>query len=168
MHNQRAMALLGAVVGVIGLFVKAVTSDAEGLMPSLAQAVPDFPDGLPTIWGGLDTWAQVVLVVLIAVVVVLALRPPRREPMDKTSGIALTIIGVALFAYAVVKWLDAADSATTLTDSFAQLAEAGVVPAAFTAGANPIGFVLLLAGTLVVAATGIQVAMGRTEELGSN
>ncbi len=159
MHNQRAMALLGATVGVIGLFVKAVSSDAEGLMPGLAQAVPDFPDGLPTIWGGLDTWAQVVLVVLIAVVVVIALRPPRKDPLDRNSGIALTVIGAALFVYAIVKWLDASDAASNLTDSFAQLAEAGVVPAAFTASANPIGFVLLLAGTLVVAATGIQAMM---------
>ncbi len=161
MHSHRVWALIGVLVGIIGLLLKAATSNGEELMAQFAQAVPDFPDGLPTIWGGLDTWAQVVLVVLIVVVVVLALRPDRALPMDRTSGFALAAIGVALFAYAIVKWMDAANSAGDLTDAFAQLASAGAAPEAFTASANPVGFILLLVGTAVIAGVGIVTLRNR-------
>ena len=120
MHNQRAMALLGATVGVIGLFVKAVSSDAEGLMPGLAQAVPDFPDGLPTIRRSGHLGAG----------------RPRcldcRRRGDCTATAAEGPTGPQLghcahghrcrVVYAIVKWLDASDAASNLTDSFAQLA----------------------------------------------
>lgn len=167
MHSHRVWALIGVLSGVLGLLFKAVTSSGEGLMAQLAEAVPDFPDGLPTIWGGLDTWAQVVLVAMIIIVVVLALRPPLSAPMDRTSGIALIVIGVALFAYAVVKWMDASNSAGDLTDAFGQLASAGAVPEAFGASVNPWGFILLLVGTAVVALTGVAVMMRRDKPAGA-
>lgn len=162
MHSHRVWALIGVLLGVLGLFMKAATSNGEELMGQFAQAVPDFPDGLPTIWGGLDTWAQVVLVVLIVIVAILALKPPLSAPMSRVAGIELTVIGVALFAYAIVKWMDASNSASDLTDAFAQLASAGAAPEAFTASANPIGFVLLLVGTAIVALTGVMTMMRKS------
>lgn len=159
MHNHRAQALLGVVIGVTGLFLKAASSDGEGFMATLAQQVPDFPDGIPTVWGGLDTWAQVVLVILIVVVVAIALRPLRAEALDRMSSIALVVIGVVLFIYAIVKWIDASNSASDLTDGFAQVAAAGAIPQAFTASVNPIGFILLLIGTAIVAAAGAMAMM---------
>jgi hypothetical protein len=143
------MALAGVIIGVIGLFMKSLTTDGEELLPTLNAANPDFPDGIPTIWGGLDTWAQWVLVVLIIVVVVLCLRPVLSEALDRTSSMIVAVIGVALLAYAIVKWMDAGDKADTLQAAFAQAAGAGAVPAAFEV-ARGVGFLVLIVGTVLV------------------
>src|SRR5665811_329045 len=103
-HTGRLFALAGVVIGIVGLFLKALTSAGEGLLPALHQANPDFPDGIPTIWGGLDTWAQIVLVILIVVVVALALMGVRSAAMSRSSSLVTAVIGVALLAYAVVKY----------------------------------------------------------------
>ena len=139
MHRNRLIALAGVIIGVIGLFMKSLTTDGEELLPTLSAANPDFPDGIPTIWGGLDTWAQWVLVVLIIVVVVLCLRPVLTEAMDRTSSMIVSVIGVALLAYAVVKWMDAGDKADNLQAAFAQAAGAGAIPAAFGGAMGFIG-----------------------------
>jgi hypothetical protein len=52
MHNSRLFALVGVGIAVIGLFVKGLRTAGEGLLPTLSQSDAGFPDGLPTIWGG--------------------------------------------------------------------------------------------------------------------
>ena len=155
MHRTRLLAFLGVVVGVVGLFLTSLNTEGEDLLPALNQANPDFPDGIPTIWGGLDGWAQIALVVLIVVVVALALRPVIQEPMHRMSGVVVILVGLALFAYAIVKWLHAADKAESLQAAFGQAAQAGAVPTAFTVGTAPLGYLLLLIGTAAVAVAGV-------------
>lgn len=154
MHVSRILAVVGSVIGIVGLFFKSINSAGEDLLPTLSQASPDFPDGLPTIWGGLDAWAQVVLVILIIVVLGLSLRPVLSEPFDRNSGLAVTAIGIVLAAYAVIKWTDAADSADTLQAGFGQAFQGGLIPQAFEASPSS-GFIVLVAGTLIVAIGGL-------------
>lgn len=149
MHRNRLFVLAGVVIGVIGLFMKSLTTDGEEFLPALHQADPGFPDGIPTIWGGLDTWAQVVLVILIAVLLFLALRPVLSNGFDRMSSMIAAVIGVALLAYAIVKFLDAGDKATDLAGALGQAAAGGAIPTAFEVGRG-IGFVVLIVGTVLV------------------
>jgi Ca2+/Na+ antiporter len=154
MHIGRILALVGVVLGIIGLFMKSLTTEAEELLPTLSQADQAFPDGIPTIWGGLETWAQVVAVIAIIVVVVLAVRPPTRQPEDRISSLATAVIGVGLLAYAIVKLLDASDKADTLEAGLAAAAQAGAIPTAFAVDVG-IGFYVLILGTALVAIGGV-------------
>ena len=156
MHVNRLIALAGVVIGIIGLFMKSLVTDGESLLPDLSQASPDFPNGIPTIWGGLDTWAQVVLVILIVVVVFLALRPVVSAAMSRTDSMIIGVIGVALLAYAIVKWVDAGDKATNLQNGFAQANAGGMIPTAFEV-TRGLGFIVLVIGTVLLVAAG---AMG--------
>ncbi|MBT8197408.1 MAG: hypothetical protein KJP12_07750 [Acidimicrobiia bacterium] len=158
MHTSRILAVAGSIIGIVGLFFTSIETDAEALLPTLNQANPAFPDGLPTVWGGLDTWAQVVLVILIAVVLYLALRPVISRVMDRTSGITVAVIGVLLGLYAIVKWTDASDSADSLQGSLGQAAQAGLIPQAFEVSPSA-GFIILLAGTVIVAVGGLLAAV---------
>ena len=163
MHLNRLMALAGVIIGVIGLFIKSLSTDGEELLPTLNAANPDFPDGVPTIWGGLDTWAQIVLVILIIVVVVIAVRPETARGLDRNSSMIVAGIGVALLAYAIVKWMDAGDKADNLQAAFAQAAEGGAIPAAFEVS-RTVGFLVLIVGTVLVLFAGAMGFMGDTEE----
>jgi len=155
MHTGRLFALAGVVIGIVGLFLKALTSAGEGLLPALHQANPDFPDGIPTIWGGLDTWAQIVLVILIVVVVALALMGVRSAAMSRSSSLVTAVIGVALLAYAVVKYLAALDSAELVQGGMKQAFDAGLIQVAPTVGAG-IGFFVLIVGTVLIVAGGLS------------
>lgn len=163
MHLNRLIALAGVIIGVIGLFMKSLSTDAEELLPTLNAASPDFPDGVPTIWGGLDLWAQWALVILIIVVVVICLRPVISEGLDRNSSMIVAVIGVALLAYAIVKWMDAGDKADNLQAAFAQAASAGSIPAAFEVSRG-IGFFVLIIGTVLVTFGGAIGFVGSDDE----
>ncbi len=154
MHNSRLFALVGVGIGIMGLFLPSLNTAGEGLLPTLAQSSGGFPDGIPTIWGGLATWAQVLLVILITVVVVIAFRPPHEDPLDRTSTSIVAVIGVAVLGYAVSQWADAADKADQLEAGFLQAAQAGIIPAAYSVAPST-GFVVLLVGTVLVTFAGI-------------
>ena len=154
MAFSRLLALAGVVIGIIGLAVKSLSTSGEELLPQLSQASEAFPDGIPTIWGGLDTWAQILLVVLIIVVVVLALRPPLDQAMDTMSASVVSVIGFALMVYAIIKWMDAADKADNLQAGFAEAFAGGLIPEAYTVNTTA-GFLILVIGTVVVIFSGI-------------
>ena len=154
-HFGRLMALTGVIIGIIGLFLKALSTDGEGLLPALSADNPAFPESIPTIWGGLDTWAQIVLVILIIVVVVLAFYGARAAAMDRNSSMVTAVIGAALLVYAVIKMLDANDEAETLAAGFGQAAGAGAIPEAYAVGTG-IGFLILIVGTVLVIAGGLS------------
>jgi len=162
MHRNRLFVLAGVVIGVIGLFMKSLTTDGEELLPTLHQADAGFPDGIPTIWGGLDAWAQVVLVILIAVLLFLALRPVLSNGLDRMSSMITAVIGVALLAYALVKFIDAGDKASNLAGAFGQAAAGGAIPAAFEV-ARGIGFLVLIVGTVLVIYGGAAGLIGSQE-----
>lgn len=163
MHFNRLIALAGVIIGVIGLFMKSLSTDAEELLPTLNAANPNFPDGVPTIWGGLDLWAQWAVVILIIVVVVLCLRPVISEGLDRNSSMIVAVIGVALLAYAIVKWVDAGDKADNLQAALLEAANAGAIPAAFEVSRG-IGFFVLIVGTVLVTFGGAIGFVGSNDE----
>ncbi len=154
MHLGRTLAIVGVIIGVIGLFMGALTTSGEELLPTLNAANPAFPDGIPTIWGGLATWAQVVLVILILVVLALAVRGARKDAIDRNSSMEIAAIGVALAAYAVIKLFEARDEADTLQGAFGQAAGGGLIPEAYTVSTGS-GFYVLILGTVLVIGAGL-------------
>ena len=165
MHWTRIWTLIGVVLGVAALFTKGATSDGEELLPELGQADLGFPDGISTIWGGLDTWVQVVVVIAIVAVVAFALMPPLNLVEKVPYALTTTLIGVALLIYAIIKFMEASDDASTLQDAFAQAAAAGAIPAAFTVSVGW-GFYVLMAGTAMVALGGLVMLINRDSGTG--
>ena len=163
MHLHRLMALAGALIGIIGLFFSGLTTDGKGVLEALSQQSDSFPDGIPTIWGGLDGWAQVVLVVLIIVTVALAVMPDRLLTYDNTGAGITAVVGLALLAYAFIKYLDAADSADTLEAGFAQAAAGGVPGVQAWTVSPSIGFFVLMIGTVLVLGAGVMSLIANKE-----
>jgi hypothetical protein len=155
MHTGRLFVLSGVVIGIIGLFMKALRTGGESLFPTLHEANPAFPESIPSIWGGLATWAQIVLVVLLVVVVALAFMGGLAKPMSKNASLTTAVIGVALLAYVVVKMIDAFDTADTLQAGMAQAAQSNANLTAYTVSAG-FGFFVLLVGTALVIAGGLS------------
>lgn len=164
MHLHRLVALAGVVIGVIGLFFKSLTTDGEAALPLLSQQSDAFPDGIPTIWGGLASWAQILLVVLIVAVVALALMPERSETYRRPMAFETAVIGVAVLAYAVIKYNDANDSAETLQGGFAQASAAGIPNIQAWSVEPGIGFFVLILGTVLVALGGLMSVLASSEE----
>jgi succinate dehydrogenase/fumarate reductase cytochrome b subunit len=154
-HTGRLFALTGVVIGIVGLFLKALRTGGEEFLPDLSAASSDFPESIPTIYGGLDTWAQILVVILIIAVVVLAFYGVRAAAMDRNSSLITAVIGAALLAYAVIKMLDANDDAENLEAGFAQAAGAGLLPAVYTVSLG-VGFFILIVGTVLVIAGGLS------------
>ena len=163
MHLHRLMALAGALIGIIGLFFSGLTTDGKGVLEALSQQSDSFPDGIPTIWGGLDGWAQVVLVILIIVTVALAVMPDRLLTYDNTGAGITAVVGLALLAYAFIKYLDAGDSADTLEAGFAQAAANGVPGVQAWTVSPSIGFFVLMIGTVLVLGAGIMSLIANKE-----
>jgi hypothetical protein len=163
MHLHRLMALVGVLIGVIGLFFSGLTTDGKGVLEGLSQQSDSFPDGIPTIWGGLDGWAQIVLVILILVTVALAVMPDRLLSYDRTGAGITAVIGVALLAYAFVKYLDAGDSADSLEAGFAQAAAGGIPGVQAWTVSPSIGFFVLMIGTILVIAAGTMSLLANKE-----
>lgn len=163
MHLHRLMALAGALIGVIGLFFSGLSTDGKGVLEALSQQSDSFPDGIPTIWGGLDGWAQIVLVILIIVTVALAVMPDRMFSYDRNGAGITAVIGLALLAYAFVKYLDAGDKADTLEAGFAQAAAGGIAGIQAWSVAPGIGFFVLMIGTILVLAAGIMSLVANKE-----
>ena len=163
MHRNRLFALAGALIGVIGLFMESLSTDGEAFMSPLHQADRAFPDGIPTIWGGLASWAQIIVAVLIVVVVVISLRPVIARAPDRNSSIVVTLVGVTLLAYAVVKFIDTGDRADRLAAAFGQAFEAGAIPAAVEVTPG-VGFVVPIVGTVLVTFGGAMGLIGKGNE----
>lgn len=160
MHFSRLMALAGVIIGVIGLFMKSLTtSTADGAPAEVVGGIDGFADIVPTIWGGLDTWAQWVLVIFIIVVVVLAVRPVVSNALNRNDSMIVGAIGIALLVYAIIKWIDAGDKAD---EASAGLAANGIPPELFSIGPG-LGFVILVVGTVLVTFAGASGFVGKDE-----
>ena len=157
MHIGRRLVLVGSVLAIIGLALTVLIMDGMDALPALSQAVPGVPDGIPTIFGGLDTWAKVVVVVLLVVIVVLAVWPRTKQPQDRVSAGITTLVGVAFFVYAVIKLLDTGNDSLALMEVFDQLGEVGARPAALDGSivAPGFGFLIIMVGTALVATGGV-------------
>ncbi|MGA9595086.1 MAG: hypothetical protein WBV06_02945 [Acidimicrobiia bacterium] len=165
-HFRRLMALAGVVIGIIGLFMKSLITDGESEMETLAQIAHDggshFPKGIPTIWGGLAAWAQVLLVIFIILIVFLCLRPDIAKGFNQMDSMIIGVIGVALLAYAVYKFVDAGDAANSLAAGFAAMASQGAPTSAHDVSRG-VGFFVLILGTVLIAAAGALGLAGNSE-----
>lgn len=160
MHLSRLMALAGVIIGIIGLFMKSLTTSiADGAPAEVVGGVDGAAAQFPTIWGGLDTWAQWVLVIFIIVVVVLAVRPVVAAALSRNDSMIVGGIGLVLLVYAVIKWMDASDKADGVT---AQLVEGGIPDALFSVGPG-LGFLVLIVGTVLVTFAGATGFVGKSE-----
>ncbi len=155
MHVGRIVVLVGAVLASLGLPLKALVMDEVDHLPALSEAVPGVPDGVPTIFGGLDTWAQFVVVIVLVAVVVLALLPPIKQPQRRVSAGVTSLAGVAFFVYAYVKFAEALDDADALNSVVDQLGELPEEIEVGMANAGLPGFWLLMLGTALVAIGGV-------------
>lgn len=160
MHLSRLMALAGVIIGIIGLFMKALTTSvADGAPAEVVGGVDNAASQFPTIWGGLDTWAQWVLVIFIIVVVVLAVRPVVAAALNRTDSMIVGGIGLVLLVYAVIKWMEANDEADEVA---AQLVGGGIPDALFSVGPG-LGFLVLIIGTVLVTFAGATGFIGKSE-----
>ena len=157
-HLNRLMALAGVVIGIIGLFMKALTTSAEG-PAEVVGAVDGFANSVPTLWGGLDAWAQVLLVILIIVVIFLSLRPAINKALNRTDSMIVSGVGVVLLVYAIIKWLDAGDKADL---AGLRLVENGRPAELFDIGPG-IGFIVLVVGTVLVTFAGAMGFVGKND-----
>lgn len=159
-HFSRLMALAGVIIGIIGLFMMSLTtSTADGAPAEVVGGVDGFADIVPTIWGGLDTWAQWVLVIFIIVVIVLAVRPVVSEALNRNDSMIVGGIGIVLLVYAIIKWIDAGDKAD---EASAALAGNGIPTELFDIGPG-LGFVVLVVGTVLVTFAGASGFVGKSE-----
>ncbi len=76
-------------------------------------------------------------------------QPPRRSAFGASAATIVTVIGGALAAFAVIKWLDAGDNADRIEGAFQQIADAGQIPQAFDVTTGP-GFIVVIAGSLLI------------------
>ncbi len=155
-HRGRILALVGAALAVFGLWLKFLVMDNVDNLAPLSKAVPSVPDGVPTIFGALDTWAQPLVGVLLAVVVVLAVWPPLGHPQDRVSAGITSLSGVAFFVYAFVKVQEALDDAEAL-NALGDTVDAAAADGLYELGmANAgFGFWLIMLGTAMVAIGGV-------------
>jgi len=160
-HFSRLMALAGVVIGIIGLFMKSLTTSvADGVPAEVSGGVDGFADIVPTIWGGLDTWAQWVLVIFIIVVVVLCVRPVVSKALSRYDSMIVGGIGAVLLVYAIIKWMDAGDKADEATAGLV----GGGIPAELFSISRGVGFLILIVGTVLVLFAGVTGFMGKSEE----
>jgi len=168
MHISRILALLGVVVAVVGMLLKSLVHEGTEALAELSQALPQIPIPIeiPTIWGGLDTSAQIVVAIVLMVIVVLALWPPLKQPQNRLSAAITTLAGVGFLVFAVVKLNETQDDASGLQTAFDQAKAAGVLPSALQdAIVSPgIGFYIIIIGTALVSLAGlIALIRGRVD-----
>jgi len=160
-HFRRLMALAGVIIGIIGLFMKSLTTSvADGVPAEVSGGVDGFADIVPTIWGGLDTWAQWVLVIFIVVVVVLAVRPDMARALSRYDSMIVGGIGIVLLVYAIIKWMDAGDKAEEATAGLV----GGGIPAELFSIDRGVGFLILIVGTVLVTFAGAMGFVGKSDE----
>lgn len=150
MHLSRTFALGGVIVGIIGLIMRGLSSDAPAeIFTAMNAANPAVPASIPTIWTGLSSTAQIIVVVLIALVAFLAFQGAREAAMSKMGSIITMLVGLGLGIYAIIKYIDTRETASTLEGAFGQAAAGDLIPAAFTVAAG-VGFFIVIAGAILV------------------
>lgn len=160
MHLGRIVVLIGSVLAVVGLAMKALTMDGEDALPGLNALNDAFPTGIPTIFGGLETWTQIVVVVALIVVVVLAFLPPLKQPESVVAAAATIVVGLGFFAYAIVKYNETSDDAAALQAGLDRADSLGVLPDGVGNVETSMGFFILMGATALVAIGGVLALLG--------
>ncbi len=131
----------------------ALRTNGSSALASMHEASPDVPAGIPTLWGALDPWMRIAVVVFVVVAVVMALRPPLTVHMAKIDGAIVAVTGGVVFIIAVLALTQARQDAAALADAFARFADAGAIPTLYDAAPGT-GFVLLVLGPVLAVAGG--------------
>ncbi len=167
MHYGRILAIVGVVIGAVGLFLKKASSDAEQFLGALNQANPAIPSSLDeNTWTALynDTAAAAIVFAIAAVaVLVVAFMPPLPAAMKRLYALAVTVLGVVMLIIGVFATLGAGDDADTLEAGLAQAAGAGAIPEAFAVNIGWGWYLLIIAG-VVVAIGGVVSLIARPDE----
>ena len=157
MHLSRIFVLVGTVIAALSLMLKVLIFDGVDMLPALSRDIPGVPASIPTIFASLDPWAKIMVVVSMVVIVVLAVWPPVGRPQNRPSAGVTTVIGGGLFVYTFVKFKEAQDEAAALQAIFDRLEAAGSLPFPLAMSFPNVGFgfLLVLAGTALVAIGGV-------------
>lgn len=167
MHYGRLLAILGVILGGVGLVLKKASSDGEEALAQLSQANPDLPPDLAeTTWSALynDTAAAAIIFAIAGIAaLIVAFIPPLSKPLGRLYGLVAAALGVLMLVIGIFATLGAQDDADTLEAAFAQAAEAGAIPAAFTVSIGWGWYLLILSGVLV-AIGGVVSLIARPDE----
>ena len=171
MHYGRIVALVGVLLGAVGMFLKKASSDGEAALAQLSQ-IPDspFPEDLAeNTWTALynDTaWAAIVFAIASIAVLLVVFMPPIKMPLRFLYAITAAVMGVLMLLVSIFALLGALDDADTLQAGFAAVAAQGAIPEAYTVAIG-FGWYLLVIAGLVVAIGGILSAMAKPDETAS-
>lgn len=166
MHYGRILALVGVVVGAIGFVLTSATSAGDAVLPALSQADPAFPSGFDNTWTALynDTaWAAIVFALAGLTSLAIAFIPPIDESMKRLYGLTATVLGILMLLIGIFATLGAGDRGDTLQAGFAQAAQAGLIPEAYTVSIGFGWYLWSIAGALV-AIGGIVSLIARPDE----
>lgn len=169
MYYGRILALVGVVIGAIGLFLKKASSDGEAALAQLSQ-IPDSPfpaDLAENTWSALynDTaWAAISFVLILIIVVLTAVMPPIADPMKRLYALTATVMGVLMLLVGIFATLGAMDDADTLEAGFAGAAQQGAIPDAYTVSIGFGWYLLAIAGLFVIAGGVVSLMNAPAEE----
>ncbi len=167
MHYGRILALIGVVIGVVGLLLKKASSAGEAALAQLSQ-IPDagFPADLnENTWSALknDTiWAAFLFAILLLVVLVIAFLPAVTLAMPKASASLVAISGALMLVIGIFAISGASSDASTLQDGFKKVFDAGSIPEAFTVSIG-LGWYLLALSGLLIALGGVASLMASSD-----
>jgi hypothetical protein len=168
MHYGRILAIVGVVIGAVGLFLKKASSDAEQFLGALNEASEGaIPSSLDeNTWTALynDTAAAAIVFAIAAVaVLIVAFMPPLPAAMKRLYALAVTVLGVVMLIVGVFATLGAGDDADTLEAGLAQFAAAGAIPEPYSVTIGWGWYLLIIAG-VVVAIGGVVSLIARPDE----
>ena len=166
MHYGRITTIVGAVLSIIGLGLYSATSDAEGLLPTLNAANPDFPGGFDRIFTAMwNDNAAGTAIFLIALVVVLGVSfvPNIKEALSRMNSLVVTVLGVVMVIVGAIATQGALDDASDLQDALGQAFAGGLIPEAYTVSIT-VGWYLLPIGGALAAVGGVLQLIARPDE----
>ncbi|MEZ5175399.1 MAG: hypothetical protein R2823_04255 [Acidimicrobiia bacterium] len=167
MHYSRIVALVGVIVTAVGLFLKAASSAAEALMPSLNEATGGaIPAEFSNVWTGIwddKPWAAIILAIALVAILGLCFVPPVREALSRMNGLIMVVLGVVVIVVGGFATKSAIDDANDLAEAFAGMAAQGQLDQAYTVSIG-LGWVMLIIGGALAAIGGVLALIARPDE----
>ncbi len=147
MLARRLLLLVGVLIGVGGLYLREIETDA-----SLVEAVGG--TGLPTIWQSFSGGERVGVVVGACLLVAVAYRPRLRRVWDRMAAIAGGLLAGAAVVMLLFAYRDAQGEASSLGELLDLAVFSDLIPESPGASAGW-GFFVSIGGFLVVGAASV-------------
>jgi hypothetical protein len=147
MLARRLLLLVGVLIGVGGLYLREIETDA-----SLVEAVGG--TGLPTIWQSFSGGERVGVVVGACLLVAVAYRPRLRRVWDRAAAIAGGLLAGAAMVMLLFAYRDAQGDASNLGELLDLAVFSDLIPESPGASAGW-GFFVSIGGFLVVGAASV-------------